>query len=89
MRASYTVDEFIGIETNRCNTLYFAVGKKISLLYDFCILCYKNGQNDVRENAVDKWLSTYQTETQLDNAIHPILVGDITLNDVLTQKGFM
>ena len=88
MRNTYNVDEFLGF-SHSFNNLSMSVDKKISLLYDFCILRHKNGRRDARERAVEAWLSSCKTETQIDNAIHPLLVGDVELNDVLTQKGLM
>ena len=88
MRVSYQVDEFLGMGGG-LSTMSVLVDKKVSLLYDFCLLRTKKGRPDEREDAVRKWLSTYCTETQLDRALHSILTGDASLNTTLTKKGLM
>jgi hypothetical protein len=34
-------------------------------------------------------LASYSNEQQIDNAIHPIIVGNCTLNQTLKRKGYM
>lgn len=84
----YLVDEFIGHD-NATHTIEEQVDKKVSLLYDLCILCKRGRYADNREEAVKKLLSSYESEVQIDNAVHNIIVGDYTLNDLLKRKGYM
>lgn len=66
--------------------------KKISLLYDLCILTarHKGGKRigkDPRETALRGVLSHYCTETQINNALHDVVYGNKTLDQFLAQKG--
>lgn len=64
------------------------VDKKVSLLYDLCILMRaKTGDKDAREKALREVLARYTTDRQLDIALHNVVRGDITLNTFLAQKG--
>ena len=85
----YNVDEFIGLEGNA--TFAEEVDKKVSFLYDACMLCKRkhNTQPDEREEAVRQMLSQYNSGILMDNAIRGILVGDYTLNDLLKRKGYI
>ena len=84
----YLVDEFIG-QNNEQYTLEEQVDKKVSLLYDLCILCRKGQYADKREQFVKQLLTSYKSEIQMDNAVHNIIVGDYTLNDLLKRKGIL
>jgi hypothetical protein len=84
----YLVDEFIG-QSNEQYTLEDQVDKKVSLLYDLCILCRRGRYADSREKAVKQLLASYKSEVQMDNAVHNIIVGDDTLNDLLKRKGIL
>lgn len=85
--AEYLVEEFIdgGIEC----TLEEEVDKKISLLYDMCMLVKRRKGHDEREKAVRELLSSYETETQVNNAVRDIIVGNITLEQLLKRKGYL
>lgn len=84
----YNVDEFIGIDTEP--TPYEAeVDKKVSLLYDFCVLHKRKMQADEREAAVRKLLQSYGSPIMMDNAVRDILMGKAKLNDTLKRKGFL
>lgn len=83
----YQVNEFIQNCTD--NDIPNAVDKKVSLLYDFCILRRRRNSSDARETAVREWLSRYPSETQMSNALHTILVGDTTLNNTLKKAGYI
>ena len=83
----YLVDEFID-GTCEC-TLEEQVDKKVSLLYDMCILLKRRKGTDDREEAVRKLLSSYQNEDQINNAVRNVVVGDITLNQLLKRKGYI
>lgn len=83
----YLVDEFIGGTDE--STFEEQVDKKVSLLYDMCILLKRRKGADDREEAVRQLLSSYQTERQMDNAVHDIIVGKDTLNAMLKRKGIL
>lgn len=85
----YIVDEFIGINAEP-TTYENEVEKKVSLLYDFCILHKRKfKQPDEREAAVRKLLHSYGSEVLMDNAVRNILIGNCTLNEALKRKGFL
>lgn len=81
---SYQCDDFICPKSEPTPVV---IDKKISLLYDLCILRALPKQRDTRETALREVLSQYCTETQLDNALHDIICGNKTLNTFLAQKG--
>jgi hypothetical protein len=85
----YIVDEFIGINEGAEPTTYDnEVEKKVSLLYDFCILHKrKYKQPDEREAAVRELLRSYGSEVLMDNAVRNILLGNCTLHEALKRKG--
>lgn len=85
--AEYLVEEFLD-GTVEC-TLEDQVDKKVSLLYDLCVLYKRRNCADNREEAVRQLLSSYETERQIDNAVHDIIVGNYTLNDLLKRKGYL
>ena len=69
-------------------TLGDIIDKKISLLYDFCILKHKRFRKpDDREDAVRKLLSQYQSEYSMTKAIRPVVFGERKLDDFLHEKG--
>ncbi len=83
----YLADEFI-TGTDAC-TIDEQIDKKVSLLYDMCIL-YKRGKNaDNREEMVRKLFASYQNEQQIDNTAHDLVVGNSTLNEILKRKGYL
>lgn len=88
MKTEYNIDEFIGTESTEC-TKDEVIDKKVSLLYDLCVLIGRKKHDDDREEAVRKLLASYSNEQQIDNAIHPIIVGNCTLNQTLKRKGYM
>ena len=83
----YLVDEFIG-NTHECS-LEEEVDKKVSLLYDLCVLCKKGKGKDTREQTVREMLGSCQTEAQMHNAVRDVILGDITLNQLLKRKGYL
>ena len=87
MAKSYLVDEFID-DTCEC-PLEEQIDKKVSLLYDMCILFKRRKDTRERERAVRKMLASYETERQMDNAVHDVIVGNYTLNDLLKRKGYL
>ena len=84
----YQADEFLYDDTLP-DTKTDAIEKKVSLLYDFCVLTKHKGKPDVREQAVRELLAQYSTEQQMSNVLHPVLVGDSTLNKTLQKGGVM
>ena len=85
--AEYLVDEFID-GTYEC-TLEEQIDKKVSLLYDMCLLTKRRKDADNLEKEVRQLLSSYTNERQMDNAIHDIVVGKYTINDILKRKGYL
>ena len=83
----YLTDEFIE-GTCEC-TLEEQVDKKISLLYDMCILIKNRFNKDDREEAVRRLLFSYESETQIDNAVRDVIMRNYTLNDILKRKGYL
>ena len=80
----YDIDEFF---SNKPNPITTAIDKKIDLLYDFCILRRSKKLGcDAREHILRTILAQYSSEYTLSNALHPILVGDITLNEFIKSK---
>lgn len=67
------------------------VDKKISLLYDLCILRTRKKdkciEKDARESALREVLSHYCSETEINNAIHDVIFGNKSINQFLAQKG--
>lgn len=84
----YLVEEFIDGASVEC-TLEEQIDKKVSLLYDLCMLYKRRKGVDSREEAVRQLFSSYQNEMQIDNAVHDIIVGNCTLDDLLKRKGFL
>ena len=85
----YNVDEFLGLNAEP-TTYDDEVEKKVSLLYDFCILTRrKHKTSDEREAAVRKMLQSYGSPILMDNAVHDILVGKSKLDDTLARKGLL
>ena len=88
MRKEYGVDEFIGVDTNE-TTIADEVDKKVSMLYDFCILKSKRGSRDEREKAVRELLGAYASPTEIDNAVRDVIMGNCKLDEILKRKGYL
>lgn len=85
--AEYLVDEFIN---GNCEcTIEEQIDKKVSLLYDMCILIKRRTTKDEREEALRKLLASYETEMQIDNAVRDVITCKYTLDDLLKAKGVM
>ena len=86
--AEYRIDEFLDMGENAMPSTYGdEVDKKVSLLYDFCILRKRKYKRpDEREDAVRELLHSYNSQTAMDSAVRGVLVGDYTLNDMLTRR---
>jgi hypothetical protein len=87
MAKEYLVEEFL--DDNCECTLEEQVDKKVSLLYDMCILMKTRKTKDEREQAVRQMLASYESETKLDNAVHDVIMRKYTINDLLKRKGYM
>jgi hypothetical protein len=87
MKNEYLVDEFID-DGYEC-TLAEQVDKKVSLLYDLCALCRRGRYADKRENAIRELLASYPSRTLMDNAMHDIVVGKCTVDQMLKRKGYL
>jgi hypothetical protein len=83
----YCAEDFMGVQEPA--PFEVEVEKKISLLYDLCVLHTKNHQrDDDREGAVRRLLLSYGTPLHMDNGVHDVIVGNCTLNEMLKRKGF-
>ena len=79
----YTIDDFT---TNICtDTLSDLVDKKVSLLYDFLVLT----DEDEYETHVRTILSQCSNEREMSVLLHDVLMGHITLTQLLHEKGVM
>ena len=85
--AEYLVDEFID---GACDSTFEEqVDKKVSLLYDMCILTKRKNNAKDRERAVRQLLSSCKSERSMDNTVHDLVVGKCTLEDILKRKGYL
>jgi hypothetical protein len=82
MSKLYGIDDY----TSTSDTIESAIDKKVSVLYDFCIL---QGVADKRENAVRKLLETCGNEEKMQIVLHDVLLERITLTELLQRKGLM
>lgn len=81
----YLTEEFL-CKNPAPSTFEDEVEKKISLLYDFCILVRNiKSPRDKREKEVRKMLLSCKTETAMSNVVHDVLKGTCTLNEVLKK----
>ena len=68
------------------------IDEKVQLLYDFCILTHhgKSGKGkDKREKSVRAMLAECGTERKMTVALHDVLMGRETINQVLQRKELM
>ena len=79
--AHYTIDEFLS--NNEDTNIKAVVDKKVSLLYDFCILRQSGTSRDGREAAVRAYLQRYSTEAQVTRVLHDVVVGNKTVDQLL------
>lgn len=80
----YQADEFI--YDTMPDPMDVAVDKKVSLLYDLCILCKSKRDPDTREAELRKILSQYNSEWALTSALRDVVLGNKPLNTFLAQK---
>ncbi len=78
----YTVDEFLNdhIKDTHINTI---IEKKINILYELGILRHYGRHADSREPALRAYLKRYKTENQLTTALHDVVVGNTTIDQLL------
>ena len=83
----YRVDEFLR-DDDIPETYENEVEKKISLLYDFCILHKRRRcqQRDEREKAVRALLLSYGNANKLNKVVRDIITGEQSINAEL-RKG--
>jgi hypothetical protein len=87
MIIGYDVDELMH---DRCtDTLTDAVDKKVSLLYDFCVLMYNHNKQDAREEYVRRLLNECGNEHRMSIVLRDVLTEKITLDELLHKKGLM
>ena len=79
MSKLYGIDDY----TNASDTIESAIDKKVSVLYDFCIL---KGAEDKREDAVRKLLETCGNEQKMQIVLHDVLLERTTLTELLKKK---
>ena len=85
---NYQIDDFFA---EVAEPLDVVVDKKVSLLYDLCILVEgrRQHQGDEREYAVRKVLGNCKSEHQMSNVLHDVVLGNCTLDTMLKLKGVM
>lgn len=77
----YTIDEFL---TNEADTdINSVIDKKVSLLYDFCLLTHHRGLSDSREDAIRAYLKRYCTEQQITSVVSDLTHGNKTVDQLL------
>lgn len=87
--AEYRIDEFLGLEEAFVPlTLENEVDKKISLLYDLCILQRKSDSVKMAE-ATRKMLLDCPSLISIDNAVHGVITGKYTLEQLLKSRGYI
>lgn len=83
----YAVNDFFNTECD--DTMSVIIDKKVSLLYDFCILTSSHKHSDPREYYVRKMLADCDTEYHMSILLRDVLTDKITLDDLLHRKGVM
>ena len=84
-RMNYQTDEFLfggGVAESKTH----AIEKKVSLLYDFCVLTKRNSE---KEDAIRTLLEQCKHEYEMSQVLHCVLCGDTTIDELLAQKGVM
>ena len=91
MRKHYVASDFINPKEERPEG---SCEKTITTLYELCILhthfnkCGQKTSKDIREAPLREILLQYDSELQIKNAVHDIVVGNKTLNQFLSQHGY-
>ena len=79
---TYTIDEFTVAPCT--DTLQDVIDKKVSLLYDFCILRHpKKNEADPREQSVRAALNQYGSEYRINAKMRDVLIGDASIDTLL------
>lgn len=78
---NYCVDDFNGTNVI-ADTMADAIGKKINLLKDFCLL----SKHDDREEIIKAILSKCKSERELDNALHNVVRFNETIDEFIERK---
>ena len=88
MARHYQANEFIydGVTPDPIDV---AIDKKISMLYEMCILHKTKNSSDIREGMLRKVLSECNSERALTVAMHDVVFGNISLDTFLQRKGLM
>lgn len=86
MKHEYIAEDFVGV--SEPTPFETEVEKKISLLYDLCVLNKRYVNATEREEAVRKLLLSYGSPVRMDNAVHDVIVGNCTMSELLKKGGF-
>lgn len=90
MTKTYQVNEFLGLEDKAVpTTVSGETEKKINLLYDLLILRYNGDAKDDLEDATRNFFKSCSSVISMDNAVHGLIMGNYTLNELLKRKGFL
>lgn len=81
---NYQADEFL--YDTKPDPIEVTVDKKVSLLYDCCILYKSTKGRDAREAALREILSQYTSERALTTALHDVVVGNKPIDIFIAQK---
>ena len=84
-RKHYQGNDFL-LESTKPEPIKVTIDKKVSLLYDLCILKQTKIYRDAREEAVREVLSHYGSERALTNALHDVVNGNKSIDTFLAQK---
>ena len=84
----YCADEFID-RNAIADSKDIIIDKKVSLLYDLCMLVKKKKNRDPREDAVRELLEKCETPMQMDNLLHDVVRYDCTVTQLLKKKGLL
>ena len=90
MKASnrYVASDFLARYTN--DTVSDIINKKVSLLYDFCILTHgRKRKPDPREDTIRQLLADCGNESRMTIVLRDVLIGRVTVDELLEKKGLM
>lgn len=78
----YHAEDFL---SNKVDSVNIAIEKKISLLYDRCIL----RKHDPRIPKIRAALTKCSSEYEVTTALHDVVLGNKSIDTFLRQKGLM
>lgn len=81
----YVASDFLARYTN--DTIEDIIDKKVYLLYDFCLLTRRKRKPDPREATIRKLLADCGNESRMTITLRDVLIGRITLDDLIEKKG--